>query len=608
MAAEAKIRITAQDDSAAAFRKAQANVQQLAGVAARLGGAFGVGAISVAGILALGKASIDSLDALNDLKDASGSSIENLSALEDVAERTGTQFDTVAAGLVKFNGVLKDIKPGNDADRALQALGLSAENLKRQDPAEALRLTAVALSRYADDGEKARLVQELFGKSTRQTAAFLKDLAEQGKLNGTVTTQQALEAEKFNKELFALQKNAKDFGRSLTGDVVTGLNAMIAKFRQAKEEGTGIFASINSLAAAEEKKKTQRAGGAILPDNESAAESARLLRRPSVNIAPEKKLGGGGGGGAKADPLAEAKRFLESLQKQLEKTQDLSVAEQVLLDIQKGRLGTVTPALQAQLIQTAQQIDAAIELEKRTKETTEENEKSAEAARKTADEYQKFIDGLLDDTPTRKLEEQRKAIEALTAEFQKGAISEQLYLEAVAAKLNLTGEGFEEMSTFAQEAAKNIQDALGDTIANTLQGNFEDIADNFTKLINRMVAEAAAAQIMESLFGKADSKGGSRSGGAFSGVLENIFGDLFSFDGGGDTGRGARTGGLDGKGGFLAVMHPQERVIDYTKGQSGGNTVNVSITQQFAPGTTQQTALQAATAARRQLESAGRNL
>lgn len=37
-----------------------------------------------------------------------------------------------------------------------------------------------------------------------------------------------------------------------------------------------------------------------------------------------------------------------------------------------------------------------------------------------------------------------------------------------------------------------------------------------------------------------------------------------SFDGGGWTGNGARSGGLDGKGGLLAMLHPQEQVIDYS--------------------------------------------
>lgn len=38
-----------------------------------------------------------------------------------------------------------------------------------------------------------------------------------------------------------------------------------------------------------------------------------------------------------------------------------------------------------------------------------------------------------------------------------------------------------------------------------------------------------------------------------------------SFDGGGYTGGGSRSGGVDGKGGFHAILHPQETVIDHTK-------------------------------------------
>jgi|9_EtaG_2_1085328.scaffolds.fasta_scaffold00305_3 hypothetical protein len=51
-----------------------------------------------------------------------------------------------------------------------------------------------------------------------------------------------------------------------------------------------------------------------------------------------------------------------------------------------------------------------------------------------------------------------------------------------------------------------------------------------------------------------------------------------SFDGGGFTGSGSRSGGVDGRGGFPAILHPNETVIDHTKGQaSGGTTVNFNI-------------------------------
>jgi hypothetical protein len=56
-----------------------------------------------------------------------------------------------------------------------------------------------------------------------------------------------------------------------------------------------------------------------------------------------------------------------------------------------------------------------------------------------------------------------------------------------------------------------------------------------------------------------------------------IFG---KYEGGGYTGSGPRSGGLDGKGGFMAMLHPRETVIDHTKGQGSGG--NVNIVQNFS--------------------------
>jgi hypothetical protein len=46
-----------------------------------------------------------------------------------------------------------------------------------------------------------------------------------------------------------------------------------------------------------------------------------------------------------------------------------------------------------------------------------------------------------------------------------------------------------------------------------------------------------------------------------------------SYDGGGFTGTGSRSGGVDGKGGFHAILHPNETVVDHTKGQTVGGVV-----------------------------------
>lgn len=74
-------------------------------------------------------------------------------------------------------------------------------------------------------------------------------------------------------------------------------------------------------------------------------------------------------------------------------------------------------------------------------------------------------------------------------------------------------------------------------------------------------------------------------------IISNISSVALSFEGGGLTPSGPRSGGVDGRGGFMAVMHPDERIIDLTKDSDvqarERNNVIVNIPQTFATGVTQ---------------------
>lgn len=261
----------------------------LKGLAGGLGGALSIGAFA-----AFIKNTVDGIDALNDLHDATGASIEMLSGLEDVAARTGTSMDTVGGALVKFNKALEEAKPGSSAELALKAIGLNAEELKKIDPAEALRQTAVALSGFADDGNKARLVQELFGKSVREVAPLLKDLAEGGALVAKVTTEQAAQAEAFNKQLAELKKNITDVSRSLVSDLVTGLNAAAKAFKEG-----GLIEGLQTLMTGDDQFK----------NNKSLVENTdKLLRLENALLA------------ARAQGYAENSRNIQNLKAQLQET------------------------------------------------------------------------------------------------------------------------------------------------------------------------------------------------------------------------------------------------------------------------------------------------
>ena len=575
--------------------------------------------VTLGGIIAYVKSANAGVDALNDLKDATGASIENISALEDVAVRTGTTLDTVSTSMIKFNKVLGEAsKPGSDAEKALTALGLSAAQLKSIDPAEALLQTAQALAEFADDGDKARLTQELFGKSLKEVAPFLKDLAEQGKLVATVTTQQAEEAEKFAKELFRLEKNSIDAARALTGPLITALNTTIDKFREGTKAGKGFGETLfdiykNNLP----KNNLLNLFGLIQPSTNTGGVTGDFGPgagggRGSVNPAFVKPSVGDPfgvtkktGGGAKADKEFTAGKdaldsLIESLRKQLDAEKQLSEVEKVRNTLaEKGTSLNLQEAGRA--IALAQQIDREKELAQVLIFKRDAAIAAGDAVNKSNEEYQALLKRLLDATPTANLEKQRSDVQLLTEEFQAGRIAEELYLEAVSARLDLTSEKIEKTKSLAEELGLTFTSAFEDAIVGGKA--FSEILSGLEKDIIRIVTRKAVTEPLGNAVSSAFSGGGGIGGG-----LESLFKNIFSFDGGGSTGSGSRTGGMDGQGGFLAMLHPRETVVDHTRGQRAGNSVNVVVNQTFGAGTSRATTMQAAADARRQLEMAGRNL
>lgn len=103
---------------------------------------------------------------------------------------------------------------------------------------------------------------------------------------------------------------------------------------------------------------------------------------------------------------------------------------------------------------------------------------------------------------------------------------------------------------------------------------------SFKDLANSIISDLIRIQIRQSIVGPlANAMSGFLNPGGYSGMsyTNSNAGTStgITFDGGGYTGSGARAGGMDGKGGFMAMLHPNETVIDHTKGQGGGVSVNI---------------------------------
>lgn len=93
------------------------------------------------------------------------------------------------------------------------------------------------------------------------------------------------------------------------------------------------------------------------------------------------------------------------------------------------------------------------------------------------------------------------------------------------------------------------------------------------RALSGLLLQIAQVQLMNGAMGLLGASGG--------GGITSVLGSLLtpSFDGGGYTGRGSRSGGIDGKGGFPAILHPDETVIDHTRGGSGGQGISMSASQ-----------------------------
>lgn len=539
----------------------------LVGIGAALGAAF-----SVSQLTQFFRTTVDGLDALNDLSDATGASVENLSALEDIALRTGTQMATVGDAVVKLNKALGDAKPGSEIADAFKKLGLNAEELKRVDPAEALRRVAVALSGFASDGDKARVVQELFGKSLKEVAPLLKDLAEAGQLNATVTKEQAEEAERFNKALFAFQKNVLDVAREVSGPMLQALNALGDAFRDSGEyagelSGTaaklavplqaltvlganvafvfrGVGTEIGAIAAqavalasfdyaavkairalAVQDAKAARAELDAFERrvlNLDGAANDKLRRQENRGFTPgsapsigglsgEKKAGKTGDPdlfGVKLDDTTNA--ALDRLRNNdPQKIAALRLELQALIELRAERgAGSVDEAI--------------LDIEEALAKITPEGQAAAAAVER--------FKAILAQTPTAQLQAVLADIELINKEFAGTPEKAEQWAEAImvatAGLRKGTEETGEQISEFAQQAARNIQDALGESVLASMEGSTGKIEDIWKNMLKRLVAQAAAVELGKFLLGDQYGKNAKVGGavGTFFDYLKSLGG------------------------------------------------------------------------------------
>lgn len=210
------------------------------------------------------------------------------------------------------------------------------------------------------------------------------------------------------------------------------------------------------------------------------------------------------------------------------------------------------------------------------------------------------LNALLDATPTAQLEKMRDDMFLLERAFRAGRISAEEFVEAAQTRLGtlpgLIEEAKNGMDEFAVSAARNIQSAFADFLFNPFDKGVKGMLQSFSQTVQRMIAEAIAADLARKLFG-------SLSGGDGSGLLGGFMSSIFG---------GARASGgpvSAGRAYFVGEKGP-ELIVPKSSGQVIPNHAlggqSVSITVNVASGTPQEVRRAAGAGAREAIGMLGR--
>jgi lambda family phage tail tape measure protein len=290
-----------------------------------------------------------------------------------------------------------------------------------------------------------------------------------------------------------------------------------------------------------------------------------------------------------AQGFEDQRRIAEEQKKQAEETQKQLTSARDLLATSEARLqvaAAMDPLEKAQV-----EYDQA-----RTERMREYAEKYANV--RSAQEGELLVAAQINGWALAKLELDKKmadiADQQLITERQRAeALADSMaYMQEMTSRTSV-GAGLQQGLQGYVDSIGTMRDAVGQLTTDSIGGLESSLAElattgttNFKVFAASVLADTSRRIIRQMVLKTIMSLIGGIGGGA--GRSFEMPGQAFipsggySFAGGGYTGNGSRSGGLDGQGGFMAMLHPRETVIDHTRGTpraaaAGGNAITINV-------------------------------
>lgn len=641
MTEEFRINISASDNTNTAFASAErrlAGLTAAASTASTVLSTLGVaaGASAFVGFI---KTSIDAADSLNDLSQKTGISVTSLGGLQITADQSGTSLDTLAKGVKELSIFMVEAADGNKQNAAtLKALGVTAK-----EPEQALIQLANAFEKMQDGPRKTKLANDILKKSGQDMIPVLNnggdalqrnlDLFKQ--LNPNIE-QLARQSDQFNDQMVALKASSTAFGNAAAANLLPVLNSILKTTIDTTREsgllaGTwagmkGLFSNIFSDAGSPREQQiagrldeirdsmdgilarrkqwfvssdfAERDLQALNKEAIALQKELVLLQQTNAAKAAAKDKGGtlnlpNTDGDDQRRRAAESaaranSQAILSAQERLQASKNLSQVEQVTFDIEQGKYAGLTSATKQRLLEIYAEIDSVTALQKAEKDHQDAIKTASEEGISRFKALQQAGVAVYESTLT---SGQRYEAEVLKLNdlLAQGAITQETYNAALINTqteyqntANKAGVAGQEMSQFAIQAARSTQTAFAQFLFDPFDDGLKGMALGFVNTVRMMAAEAASAQLMETLFGGiggGGKKGGGVLGELLGGVAKGLFGFL-GFADGGDFGGGLRLVGERGP--ELEVTGPSRifnanQTKQILSGGGSGDTINVNL-------------------------------
>tara|TARA_Y100000004_G_scaffold197143_1_gene270001 strand:- start:2724 stop:4544 length:1821 start_codon:yes stop_codon:yes gene_type:complete len=571
-----KFELTAVNRTTAAFNKVKTNLH-----AVRNAGAMVAAGMLVVGAAVIGaskafvsftKKTYEFIDAIGKTATRTGITTDAIQAFSLAALESGTSIEGGNKALEKFARSVGDAQRGLKTTKDIfKAIGveLQTNEGRYKSTTQLLEETAVGISNLGSQTEKATALANLFGRQGILLTGALEDLAERGMDGfieraeelGLVLSEKSIRAvEQFNDKMSVIQLQI----RNVTAEFLIGLLPALDLFREQIATAIG--------EARGEFQDFERVGrdsfNTIIDTFVSLAEVMKFfspIMAFQLNNARALFFG-----------LVGAIQTVEIAFKGFIISNQVLLKEVPLLGAVLKKAGIDVDGFTGALDETVQSLNESVEGAKATQQ------KLKEVFTFNPLEARGLYDGIITFAEGLKISEE-KAKEFSEAMEQAFVDDNLNRLQAINAFKDSLGTVDEALDKVAVSSMKKFEDSIIQGLKNGKLA-FKDFA---TFVVEQLIRVAIQQLIVKNLIDPFRSFLGGTSGGGnninFAGraKVASLFGDN---EGGGYTGMGARAGGLDGRGGRLTMVHPNETIIDHEKGQSMGATVNFNISTVDAAG------------------------